>query len=466
MFGLIQANELDATKSNHVRREVFYENLTGGFPLMGLLSLMEEQETIDKMEFGWNEERDVRLQSQTASATANGPYTDANSAAGAVGTDMTTGGFSWTAGTTYRIKVDDASVFRERDTVAIKDAPGTASSVKQLYGIIQAVWTSPNTIDVYAQETVANVLNTTAANDIWVSVIGSAATEGGYAKEGGMVFPIEVSNYSQIERTPVGPFSRNALHMGQKFDKTGAYDTASRQAHVRHMTTLEWPAFFGRRTTQNIIDQQDGKTKRVRTTGGILFFLEQWELGNTTNTGLWDYRPGGADITSSSWLTEDKKRIIRLAGGTITYDQWQRLLKLAFDDTGDQTFEKICICGSGFLYSVNKMFERQGVKMVAVNEKSRTYGMWMYQVTTVFGDLYFKTHPLFTRSPDKVNSAFIVDLSTLAYHAAQGADSELRDNVQLPSFDGRLDEWLTEYLLEVRYPERNLYVDKLGGISL
>lgn len=466
MFGLITSADLDATKSNSVRRSVFYENLTGGFPLMGLLSLCDVEEELDKQECGWNEEREIELRSQTAAANAGGPFTDALQPAGAVGTDLTSGGWSSAVSTTIRIKVDDASVFRERDVVWLKDIPGTASSKKQINGIVTAVWTTPNTVDVLLQVAVVNALNDSTSLDFWLSVVGSAAVEGGFSKKGGMTFPITPTNNTQIFRTPVGPFSRNALKMGQKFDKTGAYKTAARQAHIRHMKVMEWPLMFGIKGEQLIIDEDDGETKRVKYFGGIKWFLEQWELGTVGNGAVATYRPGGADLTSTAWDASDEKRVIKLNGGTITYEQWQDLITRAFTYTGDQTFEKLCVCGNGFLGVVNKMLEKQGVKVVSINEKSTTYGMQMYVIDTIAGTLYFKTHPLLTRHPEHKYSAFFLDMGDIVYHPYQDSDTALLPNRQANDFDGRKDEWLTEFGPEIRFPERHMYIDNLRGITV
>jgi hypothetical protein len=464
-FGLITAGTLDSKKSNSIRREVFYENLTGGFPLLGLLSLLDVKETCDKQEFGWREKRDIQLRSLTGSADAtNGPFTTTSGASGAVGVNKTVAGWSDSAGTTVRVKVDDASVYRERDNVWIKDVPGTASSLKQFYGIVTAVWTTPNTIDVLLQKDIANALNGATTQDLWVTVIGSSATEAAYSKKGGVTYPIDILNYTQIFRTPIGPFSRDAIKMGVTWSKEGIYQDACFEAHVRHMKTMEWPLFFGQRSQQNETDSTDSDTKRVRTLGGIHWFLQQWDLGNTGNGGEFDYRPGGSDLTAVGWEADEDKRIIALAGATITDAQWNTIMERAFKYTGDQTFEKLVVCGNGFLFKLNRYLKKLGVVMQAVNEKETTFGMEMFVLRTVGGSLYFKTHPLFTRHPLHNNSAFILDLGSMDYHPYKDSDSMLLENRQPNDYDGRKDEWLTEYSFEMGYPERCLFIDNLGGI--
>lgn len=466
MFGFIDSADLAASASNNVRRKVFYQYPQGAFPLMGLLSLVDDAEEWDKSTSGWVENRFIDTRSTTVSATAAGPFTDTSGGSGAVGTDKTAAGFGQTAGDIIRVRVADASIFRERDNIWIKDLVGTSSSVKQLKGTIVTVWPTPNTIDVRIIETFANLLNSTANNGKYVTMIGSAAVEGGFSKKGGVTLPLEVFNNSQIFRTVIGPFSRNALKMGQKFDFTGIYKTASVQACQRHMEAMEQAAYWGTRSTLTVTDTDDGETKVVKTMGGIQHYLKSWELGTVANGAEANYRPGGADITALAWNASDDKRILSFGGATITEDQFNQLIQRIFMYNSDAGWEKLVICGNGLLASINAIAQKGVVKMVKMDEKSDEYGMKIVSWSTVFGDLHFKTHPLFTRNPSLTNSGFVVDVGCLKYHAFQDSDTELLAHRQPRDFDGRKDEWLTEYALEINFPENHAFIDNLGGITL
>ncbi len=459
--------DLVATQSNNARRQVFYQYPQGAFPLMGLLSLMEDLEELDKQTFAWNEDRYVLPKSTTAMANAAGPFTDTSGASGAVGVDLTAAGWSATVNvTTARIKVVDASVFRVRDVVHVKDVPGTASSIKQYKGIVDAVWPAQNTIDVRCIETVANFLNTVAANGLYVTAIGTASTEGGFSKKGGVTFPIEPSGYTQIFRTPVGPFSRNALKMGQKFDSTGIYKTAAKQAHIRHMTMMENAAFWGVRGSNSVLDADDGETKIEKTMGGLLWYLQEWEKGTTGNGAHVTYRPNGTNLIASAWDADDDKRILSFNGGTVTKNQFESIIERIFFRTGDGSFEKLFVCGSGLLSVLNRFAEANSIKVVQLNAKEDTYGMQITMWETIYGTLYFKTHPLFTEHPAYRYSGFIVDLSSIGYHPYQDSDTTLLTNRQARDFDGRKDEWLTECGVEIKFPERHMYIDNLRGITV
>jgi hypothetical protein len=468
MFGLMQSSELTATQSANSRRQVFHDYPNGAFPLMGLLSLMENREEVDKQTFNWFEDRHVFATGTTAQANSAGPFTDTDGASGAVGTDKTSGGWSGTANsTTVRIKLATGQVdrFRVDDIVRVHKANGTASSIKDFTIRITAVWTAQNTIDGTFIESVANILNSTANNGLTITSIGSAAMEGGYTKEGGYTFPIEPGNYTQIFKGAVGPFSRNALKMGQKFDKTGVYMEYATKAHLRIMELMEKATMFGVRNTTTATDAVDSKVKTIKTFGGIKWFLNEYELGTTGNGAHVTYRPGGSDITGSAWDASEEKRILKFSGGTVTRNEFDDIIRRAFLRCSNSSFEKLVVCGSKFLQVFNRFAEANSIKTVQLNSKEDTYGMSVTKWDSPWGTLYFKTHPVFIQHPILNNDAFIIDVGSLGYVPFQDSDLDLYKNRQDNSFDGRLDEWLGEFGLEVNFPERNLYIENLAGIT-
>lgn len=468
MFGLMTSTTLDSTKSNNSRRRVFYQYPNGKFPLMGLLSLMDEAEQLDKRDFGWWEKRFQYPSALTVAANAAGPFTDTSGVSGAVGVDKTAAGWTAAAGATVRIKVADNTQFRVRDMILIHQAPGATSTYVEIQGIVDAVYsTANNTIDVRLVSAVTLAMNDSTAVGLRVYYTSTASVEGGFSKLGGYTFPVNPTNYTQISRTVVGPWSRNALKMGQKFDKTGVYKDDCREAHIRHMIGLEMNSFFGVWGSQNVTDPDDGVVKPEYTTSGLLDQLRQWELGTVSNGARVNYRPTGAsDITASDWKTEDLKRIVNLYGATVTEKQFYRLIEMAFRYTADQGFEKLVCCGQGFLARFNEFARKGTIKVVDINSKDETYGMMLTRWRTHSGDLYFKVHPLFTENPMTNYSAAILDIGAIKYHSALDADGELLTNRQANDFDGRKDEFLTECGLEWVMPERQMWIDNLGGITV
>jgi hypothetical protein len=79
--------------------------------------------------------------------------------------------------------------------------------------------------------------------------------------------------------------------------------------------------------------------------------------------------------------------------------------------------------------------------------------------------VFYKQHPLFT-SPEMRASAFYIDLGYVGYRPLSDSDTDIQPMIQLPDADKRKDQWLTECGFEYRFPEANMYVENLGGITL
>lgn len=466
ILGLTTSEETDDFWSLNARRKVFYQYPNGAAPLMGLLSMMDNSEDgeTDKPEFGWWEQRAVKFEYKTASANAAGPFTDTSGASGAAGTDKTTAGWGESADTTIRVQLAAGTVdtIQVRDIMMFRNIPGTSSSEKTFQAIVTAVWEDQDTIDVQLLETVANVLNTTAANNMDVLMIGSATAEADRSKRGFWTTPIDVYNYTQIFRHAFD-FSRNAMKEGLKFDDSGPYKTKAKDNSIKHMIAMEKAAFFSNRGKQTGVTTDDSLTSVRRQMGGILWYLKQWELGNTANNGAFDYRVGGSDLTSTAWDGDDDKRVLDI-NGTVSKSEFEDILERAFRFTNNPSFEKIFLCGSGILKSFNQFVDREAVRTTKLDVKER-YGMEVVTWESPFGIIHFKTHPLFNQTAVYRNSGFILDIGDIKYTPFQDSDTNLLKNRQPRDFDGRKDEWLTEFGLEVRYPENHMFIDRLTGIT-
>jgi hypothetical protein len=456
ILGLMSSEQLEATQSNNARRYVLYSHPTAAAPLTYLMSMLQNDEETDKPKFDWFEERIYAPRSTTVTNAAIGPFADVNNA------NLTEAGFSLTEGLIFKIKVADYSQFRQNDIIKLVNLVGTSSTVKQVYAQVITIETTGRLI-VRCMEAVANVLNTTANNSKEVVVTGSAAAEGDRSKQGGTSLPIEPQNFTQIFRTVVGPFTRNALKMGQKFDKTGIYQSTSMKEAQRHMTLLEMALIMGRRSVRNVVNDE-GQTVPLRTTGGILWFLEQWEKKNTVNGGAFDYKVGDSDISAADWRTTEDKRIIP-ASGTITEDELEELIRRSFNRTGDGSYEKLVVCDGKFLSAINKYVKRAGVKTTQLNSKEDSYGLNITTWESPHGIIHFKTHPLYNDHPSLTGCGTFFDFGNMRWRPFQDSDTELYKNRQNRDTDGRKDEWLTEGGYEINYPESFMHISGLTGIT-
>lgn len=460
MLGLMSSADLESSYSEKAIRSIFWKYPQGKAILTYLLSLMESDES-DKPKFGWFEQRHQHAESTTATSGSlgsggAGPFTNS-----AVSTSQAAAGFTWTADTTYGVFVADAEKFRVDDVVWLKRVPNAAASAYlDLYGVVTAIDTTSDYILVTSTETVASVSNDTDANSIAIMVVGKSAAEGDRSRQGGYTFPIEVENYMQIFRETVGPFSRNSLKAGVRFDKTGVYQSAVKQASLRLTEAMEMASFFGKRGVQTVTNQ-NGQSVPRRQMGGILWFLEEYEK---SGGGSFGYRPGGSAITSSSWATEEAKRVIKV-NGTVTCAQLEGLLRRAFEDTADSSFEKLLVGGST-LYSVfQQYFELKSIKTTTLKTKEESYGMTINMWESPWGTLYLKSHPLFQRSALRT-SGFVLDVGCLGWTDMQDSEVTLLKNRQNPDDDGRKDEFLGEGGLIVKAPENHLYLEGITGVTL
>lgn len=459
IFGLTVSGDLASYLSENARREVFYRYPSGKFPLTGILSMMDDEET-DKQVFGWWEERDTAIKTATAASGlgggGGGPF--GNAAFGAALAD----GANLVANTEYTVKVVDASQFRVHDLVWIRNAPNqAASTLFQIKGVVTAVSTASNYLKFRPVEAHTAISNDTDANGLGVFFYGSAAPEATKSRNGSYSFPIEISNNTQIHKHGM-TISRSALKAGVRYDQKGIWQDKAKKLQLRHMKGMELTNLHGVKSYVATTNE-DGDTVGEYKTGGIEWFLKQWEKGNTGNGGAFDYRPGGSDISASAWNADDDKRILDI-NGSVTVEEFESIIERAFRYTDDATFEKLCLCGVGFLTAFNRYCELKSYKTTTLNSKEETFGMQMTRLETLYGNLVFKTHPLMNESAEFRYDAYILDVGNLKYRPLSDSDTEFLEGRQDNDFDGRKDSWLTEAGIEVRMPETHMHIKGLQNI--
>jgi Family of unknown function (DUF5309) len=436
ILGLIDAETFSTQRFKNVRRSVFYFYPNGAATLTGILSLLSEEVTNDP-EFKWFEKRLSEQRTTTASANAAGPFTQTGT-----DTDQTTGGWSVAANGAFRIRTAAGAtdIFRVGHVIKITSAPTTGAAID-----IKAIITSfpaSNKMEVRALEAISNALNTTAANGLEVLVIGSSFAEGIVDISSAVYnLPVELGNYTQIFRTPFS-ISGTALKTSARFDETGVYKDMAKEHSVFNMIEIERAIMFGTKTLYT------GGATPQRTTGGIIYFLQLWEAGTTYGN------------TAATLDTDDNKRIIANAAGTMSDKQYDNYLERLFRVTNNNVNEKLCMCGSGFLSVINQLYKSKSV-LNADLPLTDTYGMNVVKHLTPFGTIYYKTHPLFTQNPTLRYNALFLDVQNLKYRYVNGRDTELLTDRAPNDADYRKDEWLTECGLELRFPESHLYLQNV-----
>lgn len=456
-LGLVSSEVLDDYWSRNTRRRVAYDFPQGTAPLTALLSLMDSEET-PIQEFGWNEERFTTIKTKTS--TTGQPTADITfyTAGGTVsaGTPVT-----MTAGLSFRAYVDDASNFQIDDTIGFFNMTFTVGS-GNIVGRVTGVNTT--NADWVEFEVVATppstVVNSATSEGKYVYLLGSAFAEGARSRTGRNKFPIELKNYTQIRKNAF-ELTRNALKQPLIYDKSGHYEKALKDNGIDHLAGLEYTAFFGKRRKTTATDPDTGETVKRYFSGGLLWFLEQWELG-TSGELLY---PHDDVSTQTDWQTYTNKRIIRLNGGTLSRSQFNDLNSRVFEKCNNSTWDKLCLCGQGYLNRVTEMFEKQ-VTWTSLRENGfKGFDFQMVEHSSNSGKVYYKTHPLFN---DEIfrNSAFYIDLGFLKWRYITDSDTDVVQGIQYNDADKRKDQYLTDGGHEIWFPEAHMFVDNLGGITV
>jgi hypothetical protein len=397
---------------------------------------MDEESTNDP-EFNWWEKRLKQQRTTTASqGSSKGPFLSSS------GSDLGDTSLALTANTEYEVKVADSTQFREGHVIRIPvdRSGGTATGI--ILGLVTSI-VSSTVIKFRALEGITALDNGTTNENVGkeVLVVGSAHEQGKVGSSNNVYnTPVNPENYCQIFRTSI-TITGTALKTSIKYDETGAYKDMAKEAAINHMREMEFAWIFGRKT-KNIVDNTTNLP--TYTTGGILYFLEQWEAGTAY------------EVDAATADTDDNKRIITNSGGTISEKQYDNYLERLFRVTNNRANEKLVLCGSGFLNTLNRMYKSKSV-LNADLPLSATYGMKVVQHVTPFGTVYYKTHPLFTLNPTLRYNGLAIDVGNLKYRYVDGRDTDLLANRQPNDADYRKDEWLTECGLEMRYPESNMY---------
>lgn len=471
----LATTESDANwRFKNVRRQVFYFYPNGAAPLTGLLSLLNDEETDDPETQWWEKRLDSQSTTTLTVGGGDGPYavnpgTETTDAAATTGGNQT-----FTIGSLHALKVASTALFRVGQVIKIRDQVRAAGPNVDVFGVITAVDHNDLKVNFRSLQALTSTVTqaaSTANNGKEVLVVGSSFTQGSSATTGGLVSatsfslshnsvyntPLQCQNFQQIFRTPF-EMTGTALKTGLKYDDTGPYKDIAKEASVYHMIEMEKAFLFG----QPVKEVVSSNSLPRFTTCGVLPMLEIYEAASTDNRiatlGFPLYR--GAGQAAVTLDTDDNKRIIANAGGTINEKTYNGYLERVFRVTNNTANEKLVLCGSGFLSIINQLYKDKSV-LNSDLPMGDTYGMNVTKHVCPFGTLYYKSHPLFSQNSFLRSCALILDIQNLKYRYMQGRDTTLLKNRQNPGDDFRRDEWLTECGAEIRFPESHMFIQNV-----
>lgn len=449
IFGLVSTETYDSERFKNIRRSVQYQYPQGAFPLTGLLSIADSEETNDPQFSHWEKRWQLPRTLTASQGSSKGPI---KTAADADAGDPV----SLTADTEYIICVDDASYFRVGKVVQIK-LTNTSDAVVEVRGIVTALTDTsgtPNKIKIRTLAALADVKNGTTNESVDQEVLGiGTAFAQGRQNVTGERFnkPVEFYNYTQIFRTPF-MLTGTAMKAPLRYDVKGPHQDKSKEHAVEHMVDIEQAILFGERSkyvASGDADPDTGAGLPLSTTGGILYYLRRWEAG--------DY--GTVSVADDD---ADDKRIIANSTGEVDEDKFDGWMERLFRVTNNTSNEKLCVCGSGSLKVLNQMW-RNKVNLNTDIPSKETYGMKVSHLMTPWGDVYFKTHPLFNRNPSLRNSMLFLDVKNMKLRPMKDRDTKVLANRQPNDADYRKDEWFTELGFEMWFPESHMFIENISS---
>jgi len=398
------------------RQQILKLYPNGMAPLTAILSMMGS-EMVDDPKFHW------WTQAQTSvGGTVNGVYTlpDKSTAyvnGGVVG-DMVYVEVSTTLANRVRaghqILLRDASDYRV-------DVTGKVTNVTR--GTLLSI------LAVKLLEADDNSADNDLSDCDTFKIVGNINSEGGEMPDAIALNPVEVSNYTQIFRTPLS-ITRTARKTRLR---TGdSYQKAKAEALEMHSWEMEL-AFLWGIMTQNIGD--NGKPER--TTQGVINFIRQYAAANCDDYTL------NATYAGSTWL----------AGG----ETWLKALLEQIFRYGAE--DKLVLCGSGFLLGIDALAQQSG--QINLQPGQKTYGMQIREWLTPFGTIYMKTHPLFSYDATTRHMGVVLEPKELTYRyiddtSFYGENSSKTRPTGSGNrrVDGTNEEWLTECGLEFGLPQK------------
>jgi hypothetical protein len=450
ILGLMTAEQISSYRPKNVRRSVFYMYPNGSAPLIGLLTLMKDSVTNDP-EFKWWEKRMVEQRTTMAYISTTVSFYSAVDSTFATWTTAT-GNFTMSQGTQYGVKVaaGGTAQFRVNQIIrflvidtgaASNEAQGRITYVDAASDRLAFVCTKAPTVDVdYDAATTGRE----------ILAIGTAQAEGAQSVSSTAQLstmevynaPIQMANFTQIF-TSNWQITGTAGKTAVWYDTRGVDPDQAKEAAVNNSRYMEYSYIFGEKYENAV-----SATNVTRYTGGILYWLRLWEAGSTYGN------------TAATADTDDTKRIITNAGGTLSRKTYNKYLERVFRFNRNKQNELLCLCGNGFLNTMAEMYANVKTFTVMMPDK-QTFGMTVTAHVTPFGTVYYKTHPLFNLNSTLMYNGLFVDIPCLEYHSLNGRDTTLRKNLQPNNADFVEDGWLTEAGLEVRSPESHLYLQNV-----
>lgn len=253
--------------------------------------------------------------------------------------------------------------------------------------------------------------------------IGSAFEEGSLAPTGVAFDPTDAYNYMQIFRSTL-EMTRTA--MKTRLRTPDQHKEAKRECLELIGVDMERAFFFGRRST----GVKDGKP--IRFTGGLMSTI-----------------PAGNKLS--------------VTGNSLTMLELESFMLQIFR-TGSS--EKMAFAGLQALNTIQQTVRKNA--QWNIQNGLKEFGMAVTRITTPFGELVLKAHPLFSQMAGGITggsayygmdtSMFVLDMGKIKYRYLEDSDLTFEDELEVPGMDGVKEGYIAECGLEVNHASTHFLI--------
>lgn len=384
----------------------------GNVPLVALTNKMKKR-AVDDAEFNWWEK--VRPARRLQLHATNGDLTLTNTTI-----TLATG--------------QDATLFKSGDQLMV-EATG------EIVEIVGDPSTALSFVVARARQgsTAATVDANAATINPNLLYIGSVNEEGSLAPTGVNYDPTKVYNYTQIFRDSLEmtrTASKTRLRTGDQIAE------AKRECLEIHAQGMERAFFLGGRleTTKN--------GKPARSTGGLNYFLTNYNSGSNIKNAKTDYSAG------------------------VTMVAMEEYLRLMFEYGSS---EKMAFCGNIALKTIQQIVRKNSNMQIFSGIKE--FGMNVMRLDTPYGSLVLKNHPMFnevTGGLTATGSTYygmnswmaVFDFANVGYVYLTDSDTKYEKEQQANGMDGLKSGYLTECGLELSNARTHFLIKNLHGAAV
>jgi hypothetical protein len=387
------------------REGILYFNGNGEAPIFALSGKAGKAKITDP-EFSWWNEGNVLVRLQV-----NGSHAAGDTLINVDTADPT--------GTTLGANNGTATHLKHGDLLMVEPAADAAVYAPEIIEVDNVL----SDTQFSAKRGRAGSTAATIANDIWLTLIGSAYAEGTGAPRAVTRGPIKFFNYTQIFKDTyelTGTADKTETRTGDPWSndkKRKAFD---------HSRDIELSILFGRRS-----ETTGDNGKPLRTMGGLRTFIP---AANTT-----------------------------VFGAPVTPDSFIDAVAPVFNYRTGAGDTRIMFVGNQAAIELGKVFNAATNIHINASENVKVYGIHFQRVILPQGTLLIKTHPLLSLHGLYKKSGFIVDFDALKWAPMPGRDTKAKDDVQTDDEDVRRGYWQTEGGILVDYG--GLTMGYLGNIS-